>query len=71
MVSENVMLSYLKKFNELLNVDGYELYETKHISGRAVYSFREIDHIETDSLIEPVFAELKPIGNGSYANVYK
>lgn len=62
---------YLKKFNELLNVDGYELYETKHISGRTVYNFREIDHIETDSLIEPVFAELKPIGNGSYANVYK
>lgn len=62
---------YLKKFNELLNCDGYELYEKSHISGRSIYSFREIDHIETDSAAEPVYAELKLIGGGSYAQVYK
>lgn len=62
---------YLKKFNELLNPDGYELFEKNHISGRAIYSFREIDHIETDSPIEPIFTALKPIGSGSYAAVYK
>ena len=37
---------YLKKFNELLGMDGYELYEKEHISGRAVYGYREIDYIE-------------------------
>ena len=62
---------YLKKFNELLSPDGYELYEKSHISGRAVYDFRRIDFIETDSLNEPVFAELKTIGVGAYAVVSK
>ncbi len=62
---------YLKKFNELLSPDGYELYEKSHISGRAVYDFRRIDFIETDSPCEPVFAKLKTIGGGSYAVVSK
>lgn len=62
---------YLKKFNELLNLDGYELYEKSHISGRAIYSFREIDYIETNSASEPVFTKLSLIGEGAYANVYK
>ena len=62
---------YLKKFKDLLNLDGYELYEKSHISGRAIYSFREIDHIETDSVSEPLFAKLSLIGEGAYANVYK
>ena len=62
---------YLNKFNELLYHDGYEIYEKNHISGRAVYDFRRLDFIETDSLTEPVFAELKAIGSGSYATVSK
>ena len=62
---------YLIKFNELLAPDGYEIYEKSHISGRAVYDFRRLDFIETDSLTEPVFAELKTIGSGSYATVSK
>lgn len=62
---------YLKKFNELLNPDGYELYEKNHISGRAVYSYREIDHIEIDSSAEPNYAKLRPIGSGAYAQVFK
>lgn len=62
---------FLDKINQLLNADGYELYERNHISGRSVYGYREIDHIETDSPNEPVFAKLKIIGNGSYATVSK
>ncbi len=62
---------YLKKFNELLSPDGYELFEKEHISGRAVYSYRRIDHIETDPTIEPINAELRLIGGGAYAQVFK
>ncbi len=62
---------FLDKINQLLNADGYELYERNHISGRSVYGYREINHIETDSPNEPVFAKLKIIGNGSYATVSK
>lgn len=62
---------YLNKFNQLLNFDGYELYEAGHISGYTVYGYKEIDSIETDSNIEPVYAKLTPIGEGSYAKVYK
>ena len=62
---------FLVKFNELLAPDGYELYEKRHISGRAVYGFRRIDFIETDTSAELIHAELKCIGSGSYATVSK
>ena len=62
---------YLDRINELLAPDGYEIYERNSISGRAVYGFRRIDYVETDSPIEHIYAELKMIGSGSYATVSK
>lgn len=63
----------LKVINELLKHDGYELYEEKHISGRAIYGWKEL---ETNNVIVKDSAstssyELKPIGEGSYAKVFK
>lgn len=63
----------LKVINQLLRCDGYELYEENHISGRAIYGWKEIetnnaivkDNISTTSY------KLKLIGEGSYAKVFK
>lgn len=49
--------SYLNKFNELLRVDGYELYAAQHISGRAIYKKREYISGETPLLPESLFSE--------------
>lgn len=68
---ESIWKEYLKKFNELLRPDGYEIYEKSHISGRSVYDFRRLDFIELDSSQSQEFAELKLIGEGSYAKVFK
>lgn len=38
--------SYLRKINEMLRADGYELYESDKISRRSVYSWRKITHEE-------------------------
>lgn len=62
---------YLKKFNELLYNDGYEIYPCSHRSGRTVYSYHRLDFIEVDNEKCQEFTELKLIGSGSYANVYK
>lgn len=62
---------YLKKFNQLLNVVGYELYEKSHISGRSVYDFRQINHIDISNPYEKMHITLKLIGEGSYAKVFK
>lgn len=64
---------FLKIINKLLNTDGYELYEMNHISGRAVYGWRETvaNDIVIQELNPTVSYELKPIGEGSYAKVFK
>lgn len=64
---------FLKIINELLNADGYELYEIKHISRRAVYGWRETvaNVIAIQEHNSTVSYELKPIGEGSYAKVFK
>lgn len=62
---------YLKKFNQLLQPDGYELYESENISGREVYKYREINRIELPHTNTPIFAAKKPIGQGSYARTFR
>ena len=62
---------YLKKFNQLLQPDGYELYEAENISGREVYKYREINRVEIPHVKEKVFAAKKPLGEGSYAKVFR
>lgn len=59
--------------NVLLQQDGYELYDKELISGRIVYGYRLIDaiSIELSSNESLRRSELKFIGDGSYANVYK
>ncbi len=59
---------YLDKFNEILRVDGYELYPAQHISGRSIYKYRECSIQETASLPDNLFSErykeLIDYGNG-------
>lgn len=62
---------YLEKFNELLRPDGYEIYRAENISGRGVYKFREIDHIELPHIKDKDFASKRPIGEGSYAKTFR
>jgi len=62
---------YLDVFNNLLKPDGYELYSHRKISGREVFDYREIDHVEIKRDDIHYNANLKLIGEGSYANVYK
>lgn len=62
---------YLEKFNEILRPDGYELFESTHISGREVFLAKEIDHIEIQNLSDKLYSTLKLIGEGSYAQVFK
>ena len=49
--------TYLEKFNELLRVDGYELYAAKHISGRDIYQAREYVRDEKPLLPDGLFSE--------------
>jgi len=64
---------FLEIFNELLKLDGYELYEKSHISGRAVYDWREItpNSVIIQKSNPLAIYELKLIGEGSYAQVFK
>lgn len=48
---------YVNKFNELLRVDGYELYPAQHISGRDVYKARTYIETSTPLLPENLFSE--------------
>lgn len=63
---------FLEIFNELLKQDGYELIEKSHISGRAVYGWKPIvpNGIEIKEQQTNCY-ELKLIGEGSYAQVFK
>lgn len=56
---------FLEKFNSLLEFDGYELYETKKISGRSVYSWRSINH---DLIVEQQISEIKKEFDSDYVN---
>lgn len=48
---------YLEKFNELLRVDGYEIYAAQHLSGRDIYKARDFVAIEAPSLPDNLFSE--------------
>lgn len=48
---------YLEKFNELLRVDGYEIYAAQHLSGRDIYKVRDFVAIEAPSLPDNLFSE--------------
>ena len=63
----------LSVLNQLLNIDGYELYEKGHISGRVIYGWRESGDkiIEISNRIYSNIYKLKLIGEGSYAKVFK
>lgn len=63
----------LKVINQLLRYDGYELYEENHISGRAIYGWKEFktNNILVEDNISTKSYELKFIGEGSYAKVFK
>lgn len=61
---------FLDEINNLLKIDGYELYETSRISNRIVYSWKKIESVEITRENNIIY-NLKQIGNGSYANVYK
>ncbi len=63
---------FLEIFNELLKADGYELIEKSHISGRAVYGWKPIvpNSIEIKEQQANCY-ELKLIGEGSYAQVFR
>lgn len=63
----------LEIINELLKLDGYELCEKSHISGRSVYGWREItpNQIVIPEQNPTASYELKLIGEGSYAQVFK
>lgn len=63
---------FLNKFNELLKPDGYELIKKSHISGRAVYGWKEIAPNSIIIAEQQISSyELKFIGEGSYAQVFK
>lgn len=62
---------YVKKFNEILAADGYELYAAEGISGRDIYKYREKDVIKIEVTPTSKYTALQPIGEGSYAIVFK
>lgn len=63
----------LDKINSLLKIDGYELYENEHISGRPKFSPRKtnIKSITANTPKQQNSYELKLIGEGSYAQIFK
>ena len=61
---------YLKAFNAVLANDGYELYPKMNLSGKEVYSYRRIDSVDIPNPIEKYNANLKVIGEGSYATAF-
>ncbi len=62
---------YLERFNEILKPDGYELISVRIISGRDVYAARRIDSVMIQREPETIYAEMKSIGEGSYAQVFR
>lgn len=65
--SEKVLWkAFLKKFNELLIVDGYELYEKDHISGRIIYGWREVRALER--ILQQQINDIKIEFNSAYVD---
>lgn len=62
---------YLRKFNEILEPDGYQLISVKKISGRDAFEAHEIDHIDISHSTDTIYAEMKSLGEGSYAKVFR
>lgn len=62
---------YLETFNKLLEPDGYVLVPVKKISGRDAFEAREIDHIVISRSHDAVYKGMKPLGEGSYARVFR
>lgn len=62
---------YLEKFNEILEPDGYQLIPVKKISGRDAFEAHEIDHIAVSHSNTIVYANMKTLGDGSYATVFR
>lgn len=63
---------FLEKINNLLKPDEYELFEKSHISEREVYGWKPVasNFIEIKEQ-QSSYYELKMIGEGSYAQVFK
>lgn len=62
---------YLVKFNELLKPDGYQLIPVDKISGRDIYEAQAIDHVIITRNKDKIYAEMKSLGEGSYAKVFR
>ena len=62
---------YLKKFNEILKPDGYQLISVGQVSGRDVFKAHEIDCVVVTHSIDTIHANMKLIGYGAYAQVFK
>ena len=62
---------YLDKFNEILEPDGYSLIPVKSVSGREIYEAHEIDYVVITHSNENIYANMKSIGEGSYAKVFR
>lgn len=69
-INDDSWKHYLESFNKILSNDGYELYPKMSVSGKEVYSYKRIDSIVVADPIARHNAELKFIGDGSYANVF-
>ena len=57
--------NFIKKFNMLLEYDGYELYEAKNISGRAVFGWKFINN---NLVMEQQLADIKKEFDSDYVN---
>lgn len=68
-IENSAWRDYLEKFNELLRVDGYELFAAQHVSGREIYKAREyrgevVSCLE-NNLFSVRYKELIQWGNGT------
>ncbi len=48
-IESKLWMEYLKKFNDILAPDGYELYAAEGVSGRDIYKYREKDVVEVEN----------------------
>ena len=63
--------AYLVKFNELLKPDGYQLIPVEKISERDVYGAQAIGHVIITRNKDKIYAEMKSLGEGAYAKVFR
>ena len=62
---------YLETFNSILEPDGYQLVPTRKVSGRDVFEAQRIDQIIVRHQTDRSRSNLKLLGEGSYAKVFK